>query len=221
MLNHYALLHLLQLASPALPVGAYSYSEGLEALVEQKMIDKKDDLCKWLEGELRYGAIRVEGAVMLRAYASLGNRARLEYWNEWLSASRETAELRQQSWQMGQSLLKLLGNLQPELRDLAYLSPCNYAIAFGIAAASWQIESEDAIPAYLHSWAANLVNAGVKLIPLGQTEGQQLLFSLRDRLLEVAGEISAIADDELGSCSWGLTFASMTHETQYTRLFRS
>ncbi|MDY6785905.1 MAG: urease accessory protein UreF [Cyanobacteriota bacterium] len=223
------LLGLLQLTSPALPVGAYSYSEGLEFLVEEKKIDNKKNLCNWIERELRYGTIRVETAVMLRAYqnwegcdreARIG-RDRLNYWNAWLSASRETTELRQQSWQMGQSLLKLLRKLQPEWDPLTDLSPCNYAIAFAIAAARWQIKEEDAIAAYLYSWSANLVGAGVKLIPLGQTEGQQILFELRDRLVEVAGEIRAIADDELESCSWGLTAASMRHETQYTRLFRS
>lgn len=223
MLNLSALLPLLQLASPSLPVGAYSYSEGLEALVEQKVIDNKDNLCNWLERELRDGTIRVEAAVMLRAYNTLErqDRAQLEYWNAWLSASRETAELRQQSWQMGQSLLKLLGNLQPELREFTVISPCNYAIAFGITAASWQIELEAAIAAYLQSWAANFVSAGVKLIPLGQTEGQQILFELRDRLLQTAQEILVLEDDELYSCTWGLSLASMTHETQYTRLFRS
>ncbi|MDY7012122.1 MAG: urease accessory protein UreF [Cyanobacteriota bacterium] len=215
------LLSLLQLASPALPVGAYSYSEGLEFLVEQKEIDNKDKLWNWLERELRYGTIRVETAIMARAYQNWEKRDRLEYWNAWLSASRETTELRQQSWQMGQSLLKLLGKLQPEYDPLTELSPCNYAIAFAIAAARWPIEEEAAIAAYLYGWSANLVSAGVKLIPLGQTEGQQILLELRDRLVEVTGEIRAIVDEELESCSLGLTAASMRHETQYTRLFRS
>jgi urease accessory protein len=215
------LLNLLQLASPALPVGAYSYSEGLEFLVEEKEIDNKDKLCNWLDRELRYGAIRVETAVMLRAYQNVEDRDRLEYWNAWLSANRETTELRQQSWQMGQSLLKLLRKLQPELDPFIELSPCHYAIAFALAAARWQIEEEAAIAAYLYGWSANLVSAGVKLIPLGQTQGQQILFELRDRLIEVTEEIRAIADDELESCNWGLTLASMNHETQYTRLFRS
>ncbi|WP_347239867.1 urease accessory protein UreF [Oscillatoria sp. FACHB-1406] len=215
------LLHLLQLASSSLPVGAYSYSEGLELLVEQNVVDKRDKLCCWIERELCEGTIRIEAAVMLRAVENWPDRDCLEAWNAWLSASRETQELRQQSWQMGESLLRLMASLQPELRSFAEIKPCNYAIAWGIAIAAWQIDPKDAIAAYLHAWAANLVSAGVKLIPLGQTEGQQILFGLRDRILTATREIIALQDDELDSCTWGLSLASMNHETQYTRLFRS
>lgn len=215
------LLHLLQLASSSLPVGAYSYSEALETLVEQKDIDKKESLWCWLERELCEGTIRIEAAVMLRAVQNWQDRYRLEFWNDWLSASRETWELRQQSWQMGDALLRLLASLQPELGEFAEIKPCNYAIAWGIAIAAWQIDPEEAIAAYLHSWAANLVSAGVKLIPLGQTQGQQILFGLGDRILTSTREIITLEDDELDSCTWGLSLASMNHETQYTRLFRS
>lgn len=106
----HALLCLLQLASPALPVGAYSYSEGLETLVNTGTIGNEQSLKHWLEQELRYGAIRLEAAVMVRAYqsAQLDDTQALGYWNNWLSALRETEELRQQSWQMGRSLIRLL-----------------------------------------------------------------------------------------------------------------
>jgi urease accessory protein len=100
-------------------------------------------------------------------------------------------------------------------------NPCNFAIGFGIAAASWQIEEEAAVLGYLYSWAANLASAGVKLIPLGQTAGQQLLLDLRSQISCTAREVLQLEDDDLGSCSWGLGLASMAHETQYTRLFRS
>ena len=219
------LLSLLQLASPALPVGAYSYSEGLETLVDQEIITNQDNLWSWLEEELCYGAIRLEAAIMLRAYQSFSNQdiETLIYWNNWLSAARETEELRQQSWQMGQSLLKLLIDLQPQLKSLISKinSPCNYAIAFSIAAAYWQIDKQTAIMTYLHNWATNLINAGVKLIPLGQTAGQKLLFSLRHLILQTTEKILTLRDEDLRSCGWGLALASMNHETQYTRLFRS
>ncbi|MBP0017476.1 MAG: urease accessory protein UreF [Cyanobacteria bacterium SBLK] len=228
------LLHLLQLSSPTLPVGAYSYSEGLEYLTEQKIIDNREQLCSWIEQELRYGSIRTETAVMLRAYRTMtipplipplvrGDAERLIYWNEWFSAVRETRELRQQSWQMGQSLMKLLVSLEPELGEIASQigNPCNYPIAFGVGAASWEIDLEAVAIAYLQSWATNLINAGVKLIPLGQTAGQQVLLELHDAISIAKTEILALEDDELGSCGWGLTLASMAHETQYTRLFRS
>ncbi len=219
------LLRLLQLASPTLPVGAYSYSEGLETLVDKGVVTGKDSLHRWLENELNCGAIRVEATVMLRAYQSLidDDLEALSHWNAWLSAARETSELRQQSWQMGRSLIRLALNLQPELASVVKVvgNPCNYAITFGIVAAHWQIDSEAAILAYLQSWASNLISAGVKLIPLGQTEGQQILFYLSQQLVQVTGQVLAMEDEQLASCSWGLSLASMAHQRQYTRLFRS
>ncbi len=223
--SSHALLQLLQLASPALPVGAYSYSEGLETLVENGEIANEQNLRHWLEQELKYGAIRLEAAVMVRAYQSarLDNIAAVSYWNSWLSAARETEELRLQSWQMGRSLMRLLLQLQPQLASVinAVGSPCNFAIAFGIAAAYWQIDTQAALLGYLHSWATNLITAGVKLIPLGQTAGQKLLLELHPHLIGACEAILTLEDDNLNSCGWGLALASMAHETQYTRLFRS
>lgn len=219
------ILTLLQLASPSLPVGAYSYSEGLEYLVESNVISNIDSLEQWLNQELNYGSIRLETGVMWRAYDNFeqSNVEKIIFWNQWLSAARETQELRQQSWQMGQSLLKLIVNLDPSLDAIAHqLSlPCNYAIVFGIATAHWQIPAQTAILAYLHSWLTNLINAGVKLIPLGQTAGQQLLFKLRPLLITTTEQIINLPDEKLSNCGWGLALASMAHETQYTRLFRS
>lgn len=218
-------MHLLQLASPALPVGAYSYSEGLETLVETGIVTNQPSLRLWLEQQLKCGAITVEAAVMLRATKSCQKEdlASLNRWNDWLSAARETQELRQQSWQMGRSLAKLLVNLQPELTSVVSTVgiPCNYAIAFGIAAAYWQIDAEFTVIAYVQSWLANLIGAGVKLIPLGQTEGQKLLFALHPLVQQTSQRILTMEDRDLNSCSWGLALASMAHEEQYTRLFRS
>jgi len=229
----HAFLSLLQLASPALPVGAYSYSEGLETLVDIGTIENEQSLQLWLEQEIRYGAIRLEAAVMVRAYqsAQLGDAEALSYWNNWLSAAKETEELRQQSWQMGQSLMRLLLTIDmPKTRDCSSLKflanpvglPCNFAIAFGLAAAHWQIDSPYfALLGYLHSWATNFIIAGVKIIPLGQTTGQQLLLELQANLHSAAQEILTLENDNLNSCGWGLALASMAHENQYTRLFRS
>lgn len=216
-----ALLSLLQLASPALPVGAYSYSEGLEYLISTAQIQDEIDLRDWLEQELHCGAVRLETAAMLRAYraASRGDGQGLSYWNDWLSAVKETEELRQQSWQMGNALIRLLRELQPDLAAVG--KPCNFAIAFGLAAATWQIEREAAVLGYLQSWVTNLMTAGIKLIPLGQTAGQRLLLILQDTISDTAQNVLVLGDDELNSCGWGLALASMAHETQYSRLFRS
>lgn len=225
MLNEISLLLLLQLVSPALPVGAYSYSEGLENLVEQGTISSQETLRNWIVQELFYGAIRIEATAMLRAYQSIveDDSEALNTWNDWLSAIRETSELRQQSQQMGQSLLRLLLELEPQIKSITSVinSPCNYAVAFAIAAACWKIELQATIIGYLQSWIANLVSAGVRLIPLGQTSGQQLLISLYPLIIQVSQEIINLKDEDLRSCSWGLSLASMAHETQYTRLFRS
>lgn len=229
MANDTTLLLLLQLASPTLPVGAYSYSEGLEALVDQGQVNNSATLEHWLIQELRYGAIRLEAAMLVRGYQAMQNQDwnALKTWNQWLSAARETEELRLQSWQMGRSLLRLLTDLEPPL----WLDPvcqrslqtegCNFAIAYAIGAATWQIDLQPAVLAYLHSWASNLVSAGVKLIPLGQTAGQQLILNLQISLQQAIGDAFLLTDDQVGSCGWGLALASMAHECQYSRLFRS
>jgi urease accessory protein len=228
-----ALLRLLQLTSPALPVGAYSYSEGLEWAIDRGQITSAIQLQNWLAQDLRYGGIRIEGAVMVRVYRAIesGDPAGLRYWNQWLSASRETEELRNQSWQMGRSLLRLLDDL--DLDDLvapdgtgsgidwAELTPCNFAVAFAIVAYRWGIPIEEALIGYLQSWASNLISAGIKLIPLGQTAGQQLQLNLSPIIIDASDAIPQLKDDELRSSNWGVILASMGHETQYSRLFRS
>jgi urease accessory protein len=227
-----SLLRLLQLCNSSLPVGAYSYSEGLETLVDRQAIASAEDLQQWLSQELTWGSIRVDATLMLRAYQAVKaqDAETLQYWNVWWSAARETEELRLQSWQMGRSLLKLFLALTDErstsaqqwsgIQDLTQCN-CNFAIAFGVVAATWQIESISATMGYLHSWTMNLVNAGIKLIPLGQTAGQQILINLESIITEVSEAIDLVKDESLESWSWSLSLASMTHETQYSRLFRS
>jgi urease accessory protein len=248
-INNQQLLRLLQLASPLLPVGGYSYSEGLESLIAQEIIQDRVTLQAWIERELQVGAIRVETAIMDRAYLAgiEPDLERLQYWNQWLSAARESEELRQQSWQMGGSLTKLVVELTPEIQDLITAivcglvqsgvvrgasafaevaslqeqQSCNYAIAFGIIAQHWRIDRSTTIAAYLHSWVTNSLGAGVKLIPLGQTAGQQILWELQTEIDALAQTIPRLADEDLYACSWGLSLASMQHETLYSRLFRS
>ncbi len=227
MVTNFSLLSLLQLASPALPVGAYSYSEGLEMLVERGIVKSAETLQNWIEWELQEGAISLDAAVMVRALnaANSGTWEKVQEWNYWSSATRETEELRQQSWQMGNALLRLVMALGPveDRVEVTVLGEeeCNFAIAFGVAASYWQIPPDVALLGYLHSWACNFIGAGVKLIPLGQTAGQQLLFNLQPKLVTAVQTILRVEDDDLSSCTWGLSLASMQHETQYSRLFRS
>lgn len=224
-MNTASLLSLLQLVSPALPVGAYTYSEGIETLVQAQAMQTAAQLEQWLVQELRYGAIRVEAAVLVRAYDAALNSDldRLNEWNQWLSALRDTTELRAQSWQMGQSLARLLRDLEPATQDLfnQITEPINFAISFAVAAAHWQIDLASAVLGYLQSWAANLINAGVRLVPLGQTQGQRLLLNLQPQLAQTSQQVLKLQNDQLECCSWGVSLASMNHETLYSRLFRS
>ncbi len=218
-----SLLALLQLVSPTLPVGAYSYSEGIETLVQSEQIQDAITLEQWLTHELSYGAIRVEAAVLARVYraAADADLAQINSWNQWLSALREAAEIREQSWQMGWSLSRLLQELQPENELLKGCDPCNFATAFAVAAVGWQLDLSLTTLGYLQSWVANLVNAGLRLIPLGQTQGQRILLNLQPQLQQTSSLVLQLTDAELECCSWGASLASMQHETLYSRLFRS
>ncbi len=221
------LLTLLQLASPALPVGAYSYSEGLETLATQGRLTSAVDLLHWLEQELACGSIRLETAVMGWVYAAVarGDSATVYRWNEWLAAVRETEEMRSQSWQMGRSLLRLFADLEPTLATDLVQSlrsrECHYAIAYAIVTHAWQVPQAEAELTYLQSWAANLISAAVRAVPLGQTEGQRLLRQLAAPITTAQQALKTLTEEDLMACSWGVTLASMQHETQYSRLFRS
>lgn len=226
-LTHGKLLTLLQLSSPALPIGAYSYSEGVETLATTGTIATRADLLHWLEQELYAGSIRLETAILRWAYmttAEPGND-QIERWNQWLSALRETEEMRSQSWQMGRSLLRLFADLEPELVQqfpaFTRRGGCNFAIAYGLVAQAWQIPVAAAAIAFLHSWAANLISAAVRAVPLGQTEGQRLLQQLTEPIQTAHAEIAQMDESDLMACNWGISLASMQHEALYSRLFRS
>lgn len=150
-----------------------------------------------------------------------GDRASVRAWNDWLSAARETRELREQSWQMGRSLWQLLAAWGVALDGEDLGMQCNYAIAFGVAVGARNLDEAAVVLAYLQAWTTNAIAAGVKLIPLGQTAGSQVLWEARSHWVAATAEILALGDEELFSCTWGLVLASMAHESQYVRLFRS
>lgn len=241
-LNPIALLSLLQLSSAALPVGAYSYSEGLEFVIESGRITSATELRSWLTRELTHGSVRVDGAAMLRAHRAVmtDDRAAIAHWNAWLAAMRETSELRRQSEQMGRALADLVRSLdpeiapwldaasrldshdRPEMRDSTMIeTEIQFAIAFGIAAARSGIDERSSAIGFLQSWVTNAIGAGVKLIPLGQTDGQRVLRALDGAIGRAATFAIEAEDDDLETSGWGLSLASMQHETQRVRLFRS
>jgi urease accessory protein len=166
------------------------------------------------------------------------NITALNYWNNWLSATRETEEVRLASWQLGQSLMKLwrqlpdhqddqlainksINELLPTAKENSLGQGCNYAIAFGIVAASLGIDASNTTVGYLYSWLSNLVSAAVRSVPFGQTTGQQVIFRLSSDILRSSQLALKRLDDELEWCGWGASLACANHETQYSRLFRS
>ena len=235
--NASQILRLLQITSPALPVGAYSYSEGIEYLCSSGVIQTDADLYYWLKREMRFGFVTNEATITLRAHQAMlkNDLVALKYWNSWLSATRETEEVRLASWQMGQSLMRLWAQLDdqqlwqsqsinqilPTAKENAEGQGCNYAIAFGIVAANLEIDAINTVLGYTHSWVSNLVSAAVRSVPFGQTAGQQVIYRLNADILQSSQLALDRLDSELEWCGWGASLASANHETQYSRLFRS
>lgn len=203
-----SLARLLQLASPALPVGAYSYSQGLEAAVEAGIVTDAASAERWIGDVLEFSMARMEAVLLWRMMQG-------EPLNELFLATRETAELRAETLQMGFSLRKLLVELG--FGDLGG-EEVSYPSAYAYAIRKMEIPPRDALVAYLWSWLENQVIAAVKAVPLGQTAGQKILLSLGARLAALADEIPHREPSNLAP---GLAMRSTLHETQYSRLFRS
>jgi urease accessory protein len=216
------LARLLQLASPTLPVGAFSYSQGLEAAVEAGIVHDRASAAQWIGEVLALSLARMEAPILARLIAAwgAGERATIERWNDDFLASRETRELRAETVQMGYSLRALLVQLG-DATPLEAIDEPSFPAAFAYAVARWQIDVHDALIAYLWAWLENQVMAAVKAVPLGQTDGQRILLALGSRLEAVAGEAESLDDDALGGYTPGLALLSSLHETQYSRLFRS
>ena len=205
------LARLLQLASPTLPVGAYSYSGGLEAACEAGEVHDAASAERWIGDVLEFSVARMEAPLLFRMLKN-------PEWNETFLASRESAELRAETVQMGYSLNRLFKDLG--LGEVPVEEP-SFPAAFAHAAHRWQIEPEAALQAYLWAWLENQVMAAVKAVPLGQTDGQRILLSLGDLLPSFARKAMQMKDEELGNFAPGLAMLSARHETQYSRLFRS
>ena len=214
-------LHLLQLSSPALPVGAYAYSQALEYAIEAQWLIG-DELGNWLSDGLALGLAQLDLPVLARAYAAAarGDAPKLNHWNDRLLAARETRELLLEDQQIGSALLRLLKSLFTPAPPVLTQAP-GYATAFAIAAQRWEIDVEDALMAYSYSWLENQVAAATKLVPLGQTAAQQLLVAKLTEIPEAVSKSRAVSDSDIGLSLPGLALASCRHERQHTRLFRS
>lgn len=224
------LARLLQLASPTLPVGAYSYSQGLEWAVESGEVKNEATALRWIGDQLEWNIGRFEAPMLvrlMRAWKLGGHDAVLELDASYL-ASRETAELRAETLQMGYSMLRLLNELGDFpvslLGTMTSEDPQpgpSFVRIWSCAAVAWDIPVRDAVVAWLWSWAENQTMAALKAVPLGQAAGQRLLRQLGQRMALMADQALSMDDDALSNFAPGFAIACSRHEAQYSRLFRS
>lgn len=218
------LLRLMHLVSPSLPIGAFTYSQGIEWAVECGWIKNTDDLADWINGQLADGMTHLDLPVLYRIYLACerDDDQGILAWSNILLANRETAELRAEERQRGRALTDLLISLAvPTAAERVDLLRKTQIAGFTLAAFRWGITCEQAALGYGWAWLESLILAAVKIIPLGQTAGQQLVHDLAPLLPDAVRIGLQLADDEIGSSLPALAIASCCHETQYTRLFRS
>ncbi|MHA6231690.1 urease accessory protein UreF [Pseudomonas fluorescens group sp. PF-69] len=218
---------LLRLASPQLPIGGYSYSQGLEMAVENGRVHDPASARRWISDQLLLNLARFEAPLLLAHCMAAAE----DNWSELLRrceehrASRETRELHQESRQMGYSLQQLLNGL-PELDApartfLEQRAEPHLALGWALAARAWQISPQDALAAWLWSWLENQLAVLMKTLPLGQQAAQRLTSELLPLLQQAQQDATRINPEHYGSAAFGLSLACMAHERQYSRLFRS
>ena len=222
-----SLLQLIWLASPALPVGGYSYSEGLEAAIDSGAVHDEASAQAWLLDQLHLALGRSELPLLAQALAAWATHdsARIAALNAWALNTRESSELRRQSEQMGRSMHDWLRQRAPDdarLATLAQLAPAPaWSIGFALAAAQSGAEANDALLAFGFGWAENMVQAALKAMALGQSGGQRILGTLAGALPAVVDAALTLPDDKRQAFTPMLAILSSQHETQYSRLFRS
>lgn len=228
-MNPDELCRALHLASPALPIGSFSYSQGLESAIDLGLVRNEQDTTKWIADGLIEIVGRCDAPVVAfiyraaRANPSTDSISQIAHWNSWFLASRESIELRRETEQMGWSLLQLANTLNWITSTTAsnQPDPIAFPAAFGLSAAGLGLSEETTLTAFCFSWLETQVAAAMKLVPLGQTAGHRILSRCRE---EVPGVINAAAKtgpDDISSWAPMLGILSARHENQYSRLFRS
>ncbi|MEJ2404449.1 MAG: urease accessory protein UreF [Candidatus Thiodiazotropha sp.] len=220
--EHY--LRLMHLVSPSLPVGAFTYSQGLEWAVECGWVRDRDSLRDWIADLLATGITHLEVPILRRLYHASQDQdlaARI-HWSDTLIAFRETRELRDEERNRGRALASLLPHLGVPVSEslMPVLRGCQLA-GFAHAAAHWKIPLPQAAQGYVWSWLENMVLAGVKIIPLGQTAGQGMLAELTEAIPPAVETGLSLDDEAIGASCLAQAMASSRHETQYTRIYRS
>jgi len=224
----HTLLQLMQLASPALPVGGFSYSEGLESAVECGLVCDEARTGDWLLQQLSLSLARADMAVVAQAFDAWcrADLPRVMVLNDWVCQTRESAELQQQARQMGRSMAEWLknraGTHDERVDQLAALQPApTWPVAFALAAAQTGSTQRDALLSFAFGWAENMVQAAMRSVPLGQSAAQRMLARLIEAIPAAVDHATLLADDQRQAFTPMLAILSARHETQYSRLFRS
>ena len=218
------ILHLLHLSSPALPVGAYAYSQGLEYAIDAGWLKDEAAVAQWLQGVMAQGLGQLDLPVLMRCYHAwqADDYLAANRWNQFLRANRETSELLLEDEQLGLALSRLLlelGISEPAIKSIQQ-KPC-FAVMFALAGCHWEIPLAELLQSFTYSWLENQVAAATKIVPLGQTAAQKLLLSLMPYIPSIIADSQKILDDDIGVSLPGQVMASSLHEYQYSRLFRS
>ena len=220
-------LALLQLVSPALPVGAFGYSEGLEVLVQASVLCNASDVEQWLRAELQRGSVRIEAAslrLFVHDFARLSSTSdscayqSLIELDNWLLSMRDASELRVQQCQMGMALTALMAEMGHPLTQSLSLS---WPAAWAWAATSLGVPQQEMVEGYLYGWVANQLSAAVRLVPLGPTSAQVLQLRLSQLIKSQAEQLSHQDPRQLWSAGLGASMAQLAHAELYSRLFRS
>jgi urease accessory protein len=224
----HALLQLMWLASPALPVGGFSYSEALEAAVEAGLVTGEPEARAWLLDQLHLSLLRCDLAVVSKAFKawSRNDLTSVAELNGWVTRTRETSELRQQTGQMGRSMVEWLKNrggaTDERVAQLRALSPApTWPVAFALAAAQTGAPLRESMLSFAFGWAENMVQAALKAVPLGQSAGQRILAALSEEIPAAVDRAALLMDSERQAFTPMLAILSSQHEMQYSRLFRS
>ena len=223
-LQNPSLLKLMRLTSPSLPIGGYSYSQGLEFAISSGWVQNASTASDWIQGLLKNSLINLDLPVLKKLYEAWQESGtdRVRYWNNFLSANRDAFELQEEDRQLGKALARLLVDLDLD-EAKPFLNPpyCAFLTSYALAAVRWNISLNDAAHGFLWMWAENKVLCAMKLIPLGQTDGQKILSAVIETISHVIMRGLDLPDEDIGYTTPAQGIASALHETQYTRLFRS
>ena len=222
-MHELALLKLLHLTSPALPIGAYAYSNGQEYAVDCGWITTEQELAEWILGLMQHSLAGLDLPILIRLFAAwtANEHSQICYWNDYIRANRETSELLLEDEQLGLALQRLLISLEIPRAHAPLLTYPSLVCMFALAGVHWEIPLEELLRGFVWSWLENQITAATKTVPLGQSQAQQLLTKLMVEIPAICQYANTVNDDDIGVGLPAVAIASAKHERQYSRLFRS